>query len=111
MQDNPIPFNKPNIVGSELEYISQGIASGNIAADGPFTKACERLLCEKFSIRRTLMVPSCTAALEMAAALCEFQPGDEVILPSYTFVSTDNGDCTGPLRWRCVRNGYDHADR
>src|SRR5690606_1550655 len=61
---------------------------GNIGGDGHFTKQCSRLLEERLGIRKVLMTPSCTAALEMAAMLCDFQPGDEVILPSYTFVST-----------------------
>lgn len=86
----PISFNKPFIAGKELEYIAQSVASGNIAADGQFTKACAELLCRRFGISKTLLVPSCTAALEMAAILCRLKPGDEVILPSYTFVSTAN---------------------
>ncbi|MBX6315219.1 MAG: dTDP-4-amino-4,6-dideoxygalactose transaminase [Isosphaeraceae bacterium] len=85
-----IPFNKPLIVGKELYYIAQAITSGNIAGDGPFTKRCARLLEERFGIAKVLMTPSCTAALEMAAMLCELEPEDEVILPSFTFVSTAN---------------------
>jgi dTDP-4-amino-4,6-dideoxygalactose transaminase len=83
-----IPFNKPFIAGKELYYIAQAVTLGNIAGDGPFTKACARLLQERFSIPRVLLTPSCTAALEMAAILCELGPGDEVIMPSFTFVST-----------------------
>ncbi len=90
MQDNIIPFNKPFIAGRELDYVGQSVAYGNIAADGYFTKACSELLCRRFGIRKALLVPSCTAALEMAAMLCRFQAGDEVIVPSYTFVSTAN---------------------
>ncbi|HWN97841.1 MAG TPA: dTDP-4-amino-4,6-dideoxygalactose transaminase [Blastocatellia bacterium] len=85
-----IPFNKPFITGKEAGYISQAISSGNIAADGPFTRACARLLEDQYGILRTLMTPSCTAALELAALLCDFAPGDEVIMPSFTFVSTAN---------------------
>ncbi len=88
MKPNEIPFNKPFIAGKELYYIAQSVARGNIAADGHFTDACARLLCQRFSLAAALMVPSCTAALEMAAMLCELEPGDEVILPAYTFVST-----------------------
>ncbi len=83
-----IPFNKPFIVGKELYYMAQAVTLGNVAADGHFTKACSRLMEERFGIRKVLLVPSGTAALELAALLCELQPGDEVILPSYTFVST-----------------------
>jgi dTDP-4-amino-4,6-dideoxygalactose transaminase len=84
------PFNKPFIAGKELYYIAQAITSGQLAGDGAFTKACRHLLEERFSIERVLMTPSCTAALEMAAMLCDLGPGDEVILPSFTFVSTAN---------------------
>ncbi len=83
-----IPFNKPFIAGKELYYIAQAVTYGNIAGDGHFTKACAKLFEDQFGITKVLMTPSCTAALEMAAILCDFQPGDEVILPSYTFVST-----------------------
>jgi dTDP-4-amino-4,6-dideoxygalactose transaminase len=85
-----IPFNKPFIAGKELFYIARAVALGNIGGDGHFTQQCCRLLEERFGIHRVLMVPSCTAALEMAAMLCGVGPGDEVILPSFTFVSTAN---------------------
>jgi dTDP-4-amino-4,6-dideoxygalactose transaminase len=87
---DPIPFNKPFIVGKELEYIAQAVSFGNIGADGIFTQKCCQLLQRELQVERVLMTPSCTAALEMAAMLCDFQPGDEVIVPSYTFVSTAN---------------------
>ena len=86
----PIPFNKPFIAGKELYYIAQAVALGNIAGDGHFTQKCSELLEQRFAIPKVLMTPSCTAALEMAAMLCELGPGDEVILPSFTFVSTAN---------------------
>jgi dTDP-4-amino-4,6-dideoxygalactose transaminase len=85
-----IPFNKPYISGKELHYMAQAVAGGQIAADGRFTQLCARLLENEFDIAKVLMTPSCTAALEMAAILCELGSGDEVILPSYTFVSTAN---------------------
>jgi dTDP-4-amino-4,6-dideoxygalactose transaminase len=85
-----IPFNKPFISGKELDYMTQVVANGKIAADGDFTKRCARLLETEFDIAKVLMTPSCTAALEIAAMLCDLRPGDEVILPSYTFVSTAN---------------------
>jgi dTDP-4-amino-4,6-dideoxygalactose transaminase len=88
--DISIPFNKPFIAGKELYYIAQAVALGNIAGDGHFTQSCARLFEERFGIHRVLMTPSCTASLEMAAMLCNLGPGDEVILPSFTFVSTAN---------------------
>lgn len=85
-----IPFNKHFITGKEAGYISQAINSGNLAADGPFTRNCARLLEDRFGILKVLLTPSCTAALEMAVMLCDLEPGDEVIMPSFTFVSTAN---------------------
>lgn len=85
-----IPFNKPFIVGKELYYIAQSVLGGHIAGDGLFTKKCQALMEERFGATRILLTHSCTAALEMAATLCEVGPGDEVILPSFTFVSTAN---------------------
>lgn len=82
------PFNKPFVAGRELQYIAQAVKDGNIAGDGRFTQLCSKILEERFAIPRVLLTSSCTAALEMAAMLCELGPGDEVILPSYTFVST-----------------------
>jgi len=88
--DPYIPFNKPFVVGKELYYISQSVLSGKIAGDGLFTKKCHTLIEEMFGARKVLLTHSCTAALEMAAILCDIKEGDEVILPSYTFVSTAN---------------------
>lgn len=85
-----IPFNKPFITGKEAGYILQAISHGNIAADGPFTRKCARLLEDRFGLRRVLMTPSCTAALEIAVLLCDLAPGDEVLMPSFTFVSAAN---------------------
>jgi len=85
-----IPFNKPFIAGKELYYIAQAVTFGNIAGDGHFTQRCSQLFEERFGIHKVLMTPSCTAALEMAAILCDLGQDDEVILPSYTFVSTAN---------------------
>ena len=90
MPTDPIPFNKPFIAGKELYYIAQAVTYGNIGGDGYFTRKCSRLLEDRFGIRQVLLTPSCTAALEMAAMLCDLEPGDEVIMPSYTFVSTAN---------------------
>jgi dTDP-4-amino-4,6-dideoxygalactose transaminase len=85
-----IPFNKPFLVGKELDYIAELIRSGNLASDGEYTQACTQLLEERFAIGKVLMTASGTAALEMAAMLCDLKPGDEVIMPSFTFSSTAN---------------------
>jgi dTDP-4-amino-4,6-dideoxygalactose transaminase len=85
-----IPFNKPFIVGRELHYMAEAVVAGQIAGEGRFVRACERLMEERFGAGRVLLTTSCTSALEMAAILCDLEPGDEVILPSYTFVSTAN---------------------
>ena len=85
-----IPFNKPFIVGKEIDYIVEAVTKGNIGGDGHFTQACSRLLEQRFGIRKVLLTPSCTAALEMIAMLLDLKPDDEVILPSFTFVSTAN---------------------
>jgi len=85
-----IPYNRPSIVGSELEYIQQSIAAGHISGDGPFTKKCHSLLEQILGVPKTLLTTSCTHALEMTALLLEIKPGDEVIFPSFTFVSTVN---------------------
>lgn len=85
-----IPFNKPFIVGKELYYIAQAVHQGHLSGDGYFTKKCNAWLEEHFMARKVLLTHSCTAALEMAAILCDIHPGDEFIVPSYTFVSTVN---------------------
>ena len=85
-----IPFNKPCIVGLELIYVGQAVAGGHASGDGPFTRRAQKLMEDRFDARRVLLTTSCTAALEVAALLCDLGPGDEVILPSYTFVSTAN---------------------
>ena len=88
---NNIPFNKPFIVGKELEYISQAVMEySHISGNGPFTKKCQTWLEQNLGCPKALLTHSCTAALEMAAILCDIQPGDEVIMPSFTFVSTAN---------------------
>ena len=87
---NTIPFNRPTIVGKELYYISQAIHEGYSAGDGNFTKKCHAFLERALGVPNVLLTTSCTDALEMAAVLLEIQPGDEVIVPSFTFVSTAN---------------------
>jgi len=88
--DYKIPFNKPFIAGKELYYIAQSVLSGKIAGDGLYTKNCHTLLESTLGAKKVLLTHSCTAALEMAAMLCGIEKGDEVILPSFTFVSTAN---------------------
>ena len=85
-----IPFNAPPIVGSEIEYMQSAMASGKLCGDGGFTRRCQQWMEQHFGSKKVLLTPSCTASLEMAALLCDIQPGDEVIMPSYTFVSTAN---------------------
>lgn len=85
-----IPFNRPYMTGKELWYISQAHANCHLSGDGAFTKRCSSWLQERIGCNKALLTHSCTAALEMAAILADLQPGDEVIMPSYTFVSTAN---------------------
>jgi dTDP-4-amino-4,6-dideoxygalactose transaminase len=85
-----IPFNKPYMTGKELWYIAQAHAKGHLAGDGGFTKLCNRWVEQRTGSGKALLTHSCTAALEMAALLADVGPGDEVIMPSYTFVSTAN---------------------
>ena len=90
VNDIRIPFNRPHMVGKELWYIAQAHQAGQLAGDGPFTKRCHAWLEQRTSARRALLTHSCTAALEMTALLASVGPGDEVIMPSFTFVSTAN---------------------
>ena len=85
-----IPFNWPHMTGKELDYIAEAHLNGSLAGDGPFTKRCHGWLEGLTGCNKALLTHSCTAALEMAALLIDIQPGDEVIMPSYTFVSTAN---------------------
>ncbi|WP_045049791.1 dTDP-4-amino-4,6-dideoxygalactose transaminase [Rouxiella chamberiensis] len=85
-----IPFNSPPVVGTELDYIQAAMGSGKLCGDGGFTRRCQQWLEKNFNCPKVLLTPSCTASLEMAAILLDIKPGDEVIMPSYTFVSTAN---------------------
>lgn len=85
-----IPFNKPYVAGNEINYIKQACERGVLSGNGPFTKKCQAFLQEILGVKKSLLTHSCTAALEMAAILIDIQPGDEIIMPSYTFVSTAN---------------------
>ncbi len=85
-----ITFNKPYLTGNETEYIKQAVTNLKISGDGLFTKKCHQFFEEKYKFKKVLLTTSCTDALEMAAILLDIKPGDEVIAPSYTFVSTVN---------------------
>ena len=83
-----IPFNKPYLTGKEAHYMYQAVFSGKISGNGMFTKKCQSFFEIRYGFKKCLLTTSCTDALEMAAILCDIQPGDEVIVPSYTFVSS-----------------------
>jgi dTDP-4-amino-4,6-dideoxygalactose transaminase len=86
----PIPFNRPSFVGHERRYMDEALALGHVSGDGEFTRRCHELLRAELGVRCALLTTSCTHALEMSAILLDIQPGDEVIVPSFTFVSTAN---------------------
>jgi len=85
-----IPFNKPYLVGNEIQYLEDAVHSGKLSGNGMFTKKCHRFFQEKYQFKKCLLTTSCTDALEMAAILLDLKEGDEVIMPSFTFVSTAN---------------------
>src|SRR5258708_26166648 len=85
-----VPFNKPYVTGRELDYIQQAVQNRHLSGNGPFTRQCQAWLEARVGSPRALLTHSCTAALEMAALLTGIGPGDEVIVPSFTFVSTAN---------------------
>jgi dTDP-4-amino-4,6-dideoxygalactose transaminase len=88
--NNPVPFNRVAVVGNEMQYVAEAVGESRIAGDGAFTRKCSALLEESLGVPRVLLTTSCTHALEMSALLLEVQPGDEVIIPAFTFVSTVN---------------------
>jgi dTDP-4-amino-4,6-dideoxygalactose transaminase len=93
MPENPpllVEFNHPVMVGKENEYMAQAIAAAKISGDGPFTRKANALLEQQLGVPKVLLTTSCTHALEMFALLLDIQPGDEVVIPSFTFVSTVN---------------------
>ena len=85
-----IPFNRPHLFGNELQYITDAVNSGKISGDGIFTQKCHQFFEKQYGFRRVLLTSSCTDALEMISLLCNIEPGDEIISPSFTFVSTVN---------------------
>ena len=91
MADIRIPFNKPPYTGKEIAYITEAVEKNRkICGDGPFTKKCDAWFEERTGTAKSLLTTSCTHATELAALLCDIEPGDEVIMPAYTFVSTAN---------------------
>lgn len=90
LKTKSIPFNKPSFFGNEHDYLKEAIEQGHISGNGLFTKRCHRFFEEKYGFSKTLLTTSCTDALEMSALLANIQPGDEVIIPSFTFPSTAN---------------------
>ena len=90
MMEIKVDFNRPTIVGKEFEYIKQAVENGHISGDGPFTKKCHAFLEKELGVPKALLTTSCTHALEMSAFLLDIQPGDEILIPDFTFVSTVN---------------------
>ncbi len=90
MDEIKVDFNRPVLVGNEFDYMKQAIDNGHISGDGPFTKKCHAYLEQELGVPKALLTTSCTHALEMSAILLDLQPGDEVIIPDFTFVSTVN---------------------
>jgi dTDP-4-amino-4,6-dideoxygalactose transaminase len=88
--NKPVPFNRASVVGNEMEYVAAAVRDSRLAGDGAFTRRCSTLLEEALGVPRVLLTTSCTHALEMSALLLDIRPGDEVIIPAFTFVSTVN---------------------
>jgi dTDP-4-amino-4,6-dideoxygalactose transaminase len=105
-----IPFNKPYMTGRELEYIRQAVESGKISGDGMFTRKCHAWLEQHLGRGRAFLTSSCTDALEAAALLCDVQLGDEVVMPSYTFVSTANAFVLRGARIRFIDSEPEHPN-
>ena len=88
MNKMKIPFNRPHLTGKEVHYIYDAVASGKISGNGKYTKLCQEYFENRWGFNKALLTTSCTDALEMCALLLDIKPGDEIIMPSYTFVST-----------------------
>ncbi|SMO95910.1 dTDP-4-amino-4,6-dideoxygalactose transaminase [Gracilimonas mengyeensis] len=108
MSNQQIPFNKPFLTGKETEYIEDAVMFGKISGNGDFTKKCHAFFQERYNFSKTLLTTSCTDALEMSAILVDIQPGDEVIMPAYTFVSTANAFILRGANIRFVDSREDH---
>ena len=103
-----IPFNKPYLTGKETRYIEEAVRSGKISGNGMFTQKCQRFFEDKYGFKKCLLTTSCTDALEMAAILCDIKEDDEVIVPSYTIVSSATWRKTCNVKGR-VRSEYKPA--
>lgn len=103
-----IPFNKPFLTGKETAYIKDAVQSGKISGNGIYTKKCQNFFEKRYGFKKSLMTTSCTDALEMAAILLDIKPGDEIIMPSYTFVSTANAFVLRGAKIRFVDSREDH---
>src|SRR6188474_2971699 len=90
MTEINVDFNRPVVLGNEFEYMKEAVENGHISGDGPFTKKCHAFLEKELGVEKALLTTSCTHALEMSAILLDIQPGDQVIIPDFTFVSTVN---------------------
>jgi len=105
-----IPFNKPYVSGRELDYVRQAVEGGKLSGDGSYTRRCHAWLEQRLGGGRALLTSSCTDALEAAALLCDLQPGDEVVMPSYTFVSTANAFVLRGARIRFIDSQAGHPN-
>ena len=94
-----IDFNRPTLTGKEAHYMYQAVYNGKLSGNGMFTKRCQAWFEERYGFRKCLLTTSGTDALEMCAMLCDLRPGDEVIIPSYTFVSTALASCAKGRKW------------
>lgn len=103
-----IPFNKPYLTGKEAHYMYDAVHTGKLSGNGKYTKKCQSYFEEKYGFKKALLTTSCTDALEMAAILANIQPGDEVIMPSYTFVSTSNAFVLRGAKIRFADSRKDH---
>ncbi|MBK8845446.1 MAG: dTDP-4-amino-4,6-dideoxygalactose transaminase [Bacteroidetes bacterium] len=103
-----IPFNKPFIIGNEIQYIADAVARGKISGDGHYSNLCQNFFEEKYGFKKCLLTTSCTDALEMTAILADIKEGDEVIMPSYTFVSTSNAFVLRGAKLKFVDSRPDH---
>jgi len=108
MEKIKTPFNKPFLTGNELDFIKDAVHDGKISGNGKYTEKCHKFFKEEYGFQECLLTTSCTDALEMAAILLEIEPGDEVIMPSYTFVSTANAFKLRGAKIRFVDSRQDH---